>query len=667
MSQEVLLYTQDLPVAIQEVESLGGRVTQQLTNVVIVANLPESVNPESLTHTTTVAPSDLDHVSQIAANAWASLKNKRESQAPSPAEGLPWDAPGFQPPRKVQEELQSLHADVAESTGTSTSLYMIGSIAVGVIIVSGQTDLNFSDAERQKVIQEVQEGLGFLANAEPRANVNFVYDIRLIDVTATPGSTSDYESAESPWRNAALQQMGFSASRQGSIDYVQQLRRDKGTNWAYVAYFTKYPLHHFAYAVDEKVCMEYSNDGWGSDLINRVFAHESCHIFGAADEYGSCACGGSYGYLSVPNNNCVNCSGTHVSCLMERNELTMCQWTRGQIGWDDRLLRPIQQPTPPTPPNASISAVARKPENLDLFITGNDGRVYTSWWFAGSDWSGINDNWRSIGGIFPPGAPVSAVARKPENLDLFITGNDGRVYTSWWFAGSDWSGINDNWRSIGGIFPPGAPVSAVARKPENLDLFITGNDGRIYTSWWFAGSDWSGINDNWRPIGGFFPVGAPVSAVARQPGILDLFVVGNDGRVYTSWFVEGVSDWSGINDSWRPIGGFFPVGAPVSAVARQPGILDLFVVGNDGRVYTSWFVEGVSDWSGINDSWRPIGGFFPVGAPVSAVARQPGILDLFVVGNDGRVYTSWFVEGVSDWSGINDSWRPIGGFFPVPH
>jgi hypothetical protein len=144
-------------------------------------------------------------------------------------------------------------------------------------------------------------------------------------------------------------------------------------------------------------------------------------------------------------------------------------------------------------------------------------------------------------------------------LDLFITGNDGRVYTSWWFAGSDWSGINDNWRSIGGIFPPGAPVSAVARKPENLDLFITGNDGRIYTSWWFAGSDWSGINDNWRPIGGFFPVGAPVSAVARQPGILDLFVVGNDGRVYTSWFVEGVSDWSGINDSWRPIGGFFPV------------------------------------------------------------------------------------------------------------
>ncbi|MCC5624226.1 hypothetical protein LC574_24230, partial [Nostoc sp. CHAB 5715] len=149
-------------------------------------------------------------------------------------------------------------------------------------------------------------------------------------------------------------------------------------------------------------------------------------------------------------------------------------------------------------------------------------------------------------------------------------------------------------------------------------------------------------------------------------GQLDLFVVGNDGRVYTSWWQEGVSDWSGINNNWRSIGGFFPVGARVSAVARRSGQLDLFVVGNDGRVYTSWWQEGVSDWSGINNNWRSIGGFFPVGARVSAVARRSGQLDLFVVGNDGRVYTSWWQEGVSDWSGINDNWRSIGGFFPLP-
>jgi hypothetical protein len=259
------------------------------------------------------------------------------------------------------------------------------------------------------------------------------------------------------------------------------------------------------------------------------------------------------------------------------------------------------------------------------------------------DWSGIYDNWRPVGGFFPKGAPITAVTRNPGQLDLFVCGNDGRVYTSWWYQGQDWSGVNDNWRSIGGIFPAGAPVAAVARTPNNLDLFICGNDGRVYTSWWYLGADWSGINDNWRSIGGFFPAGAPLAAVARTPNNLDVFICGNDGRVYTSWWYLGV-DWSGINDNWRSIGGVFPAGARISAVARTSNNLDLFICGNDGRVYTSWWYQGV-DWSGVNDNWRSIGGFFPAGAPVAAVARTPNNLDVFICGNDGRVYTSWWPAG----------------------
>lgn len=154
--------------------------------------------------------------------------------------------------------------------------------------------------------------------------------------------------------------------------------------------------------------------------------------------------------------------------------------------------------------------------------------------------------------------------------------------------------------------------------------------------------DWSGLGDRWRNIGGVFPAGAPVAALARQPGILDLFVVGNDGRVYTSSWVEGVTDWSGLGSRWRNIGGVFPVGAQVAAVSRKPGQLDLFVTGNDGRVYTSWWTEGVTDWSGLGDRWRNIGGVFPNAARVSAVARRPDQLDLFATGNDGIVYTSWW-------------------------
>jgi hypothetical protein len=265
------------------------------------------------------------------------------------------------------------------------------------------------------------------------------------------------------------------------------------------------------------------------------------------------------------------------------------------------------------------------------------------WWDVNPvpvGWSGAADNWKSVGGFFPRGAPVSAVARKPGQLDLFVCGNDGRVYTSWWTQDNEWSGINNNWRSIGGVFPPGARVAAVARTPNNLDLFICGNDGRVYTSWWFQGADWSGVHDNWRSIGGFFPRGAPLAAVARTPNNLDLFICGNDGRVYTSWWFQG-ADWSGVHDNWRSIGGFFPAGAPLAAVARTPNNLDLFICGNDGRVYTSWWFQG-ADWSGINNNWQSIGGFFPVGGPLAAVARMPNHLDVFICGNDGRVYTSWW-------------------------
>jgi len=313
------------------------------------------------------------------------------------------------------------------------------------------------------------------------------------------------------------------------------------------------------------------------------------------------------------------------------------------------------------PAGAPVSAAARTPAILDVFITGNDGRVYTSWKVQGQNWSGSGNNWKSLGGIFPPGAPVTALARKPWVLDLFITGNDGRVYTSWWTEGAEWSGINNNWKSLGGFFPPGAPVTAIARTPDIIDLFITGNDGRVYTSWWTLGQEWSGVNNNWKPLGGFFPAGAPIAATARRPTILDLFITGNDGRVYTSWWNEG-GDWSGINNNWKSLGGFFPNGNPVTALAQSPWRLDLFITGNDGRVYTSWWNDG-AEWSGINNNWKPIGGFFPSCAAVTPLNRATGILDLFITGFDGRVYTSWKV-GEGEWLGINNNWKSIGGIFP---
>ena len=44
--------------------------------------------------------------------------------------------------------------------------------------------------------------------------------------------------------------------------------------------------------------MQYAIDGWGPNNIDRVFAHETCHIFNAPDEYAAsgCDCGGAWEY-----------------------------------------------------------------------------------------------------------------------------------------------------------------------------------------------------------------------------------------------------------------------------------------------------------------------------------------------------------------------------------
>ncbi|WP_077490701.1 tectonin domain-containing protein [Sinomonas mesophila] len=199
-------------------------------------------------------------------------------------------------------------------------------------------NLVVSGAERRQIVAEVLEGLAFLGTAGAAENVSFQLDLRFPTVDVATGTGHDYEPMEAPWRDAALTQLGFEGSRDGSVDYVTSIRSALGATWAYVGYFTKYPTHHFAYAGRERIVMEYANDGWGPAEISRVFAHETCHIFGAADEYGGCSCDAS-GHHGIPNLNCRNCTSAQVPCLMEANTLVLCPWSRGQVGW--RLWIPV--------------------------------------------------------------------------------------------------------------------------------------------------------------------------------------------------------------------------------------------------------------------------------------------------------------------------------------
>ncbi|TXB68801.1 hypothetical protein FQV27_11090 [Paracoccus aurantiacus] len=267
----------------------------------------------------------------------------RDAKRDRPYQGLSWhgaDGPG--PIHPPGEAIVSAPSDArAPIPGVPLSARLTGRVAVGLVIVSGpDPKLRFTEADQILVVSEVQNGLSFLANEAPRKDVTFVHDIEVITVDAAeapPGS--GFDAYEAPWRDEALAQLGQPPGDEGVARHAESLRSKHGTDWAYVAFFTKYRLGHFAYARlgGPRLVMHFDNDGWGPDQIDRVFAHETGHIFNAPDEYAQsgCDCGGAWGHFGEPNRNCASCAPDGgVKCIMQSNDWAMCDATRLHLGYD---------------------------------------------------------------------------------------------------------------------------------------------------------------------------------------------------------------------------------------------------------------------------------------------------------------------------------------------
>ena len=161
------------------------------------------------------------------------------------------------------------------------------------------------------------------------------------------------------------------------------------------------------------------------------------------------------------------------------------------------------------------------------------------------------------------GAPVTAVVRGPDKLDIFVVGTDNHVYTAAWRPDSGgWQG----WWRIGDIsVPHRTPVHAVSRSADKLDIFVTDVSGRVMSAAWEPAftDGWHGW---WHINGGLGAPGAPVTAVVRGPNKLDIFVVGTDGRAYTAAWRPDSGGWQG----WWTIGtARFPARRDQRRVAQQ--------------------------------------------------------------------------------------------------
>ena len=130
-------------------------------------------------------------------------------------------------------------------------------------------------------------------------------------------------------------------------------------------------------------------------------------------------------------------------------------------------------------------------------------------------------------------------------------------------------------------------IAAVSRAEGNLDLFVIGFDNRIWSTFWTAAGGW---NHDWFPLPGhavFDRDKQQVAAVSRAEGNLDLFVIGFDNHIWSTFWTEAGS-W---NHDWFPLPGqavFDRDKQQVAAVSRAEGNLDLFVIGFDNHIWSTY-------------------------------------------------------------------------------
>lgn len=476
----------------------------------------------------------------------------RSAKQARPRHGESWDMAGC---TSVVSPPQDLRAAAAPAGAGPTSSYLEGSVAVGIVIVEGPTaGLKFSAAERTKVVAEVQNGLGWYASAAPRAGLSFHYDVHVVPLTVAPDPNAG--DLEGRWRDPALAALGYPAGGNGVLQYAEHLRSSLGTRWTYVAFFTKYPLGHFAYAYigGPYLVMDYANDGWGPDNIDRVFAHETGHVFGAPDEYASsgCDCGGSWGRFATPNSNCENCApGGGVTCLMRSNDFSFCAFTPAHLGlWLDTPL---------------ISRATAKVVDI-TGSTAGDGVAAIQWGFHGGD----NQRFRleAVGG-----GDLRAVARHSGKVLEVSNASkaDGAPLVQW-----AWNGGDHQRFRLEGV--GGQDVRLVA-KHSGKAVDVSGgslSDGAALIQWPWHG----GKNQRWGYRGTPLLARHSGKAVDVQGASLD------NGAKAVQWPLHGGENQEFLVE--RLAGGY------VRLVAKHSGkVLDVYGASTaDGAPVVQWVWNG---------------------------------------------------------------------------
>jgi hypothetical protein len=152
-------------------------------------------------------------------------------------------------------------------------------------------------------------------------------------------------------------------------------------------------------------------------------------------------------------------------------------------------------------PGSPITAIKRDDRQVDIFVVGReqtvgqrDSPVFTNWMDPEADpehphwsrWLRLEDPRYRDHFTVPPRSPITAIKRDSHHEDIFVVGRDGAVFTNWVRDDGPWNGwdrIEDLSYGDGFKVQPGSPITAIKRDDRQVDIFVVGRDGAVFTNW----------------------------------------------------------------------------------------------------------------------------------------------------------------------------------------
>jgi hypothetical protein len=240
------------------------------------------------------------------------------------------------------------------------TMTLTGDVAVGILTIDGPGVANLSLTDAADLTLGILHGFDILySNAPASAKLVFLVEPRTITLSVDPNTVpaplanpasatfADFEAREAKWRDPALASLGLAAGFAGIAQYRSNLLSRPwpadNPQKSIVMLLTNYNAVRFGYAAEGRFVMQLSaaRNAVATAHLDRVIAHETCHLFNAPDEYGACVPLQLFGPFNTPNGNGVKSIIPHTPCLMAGETDDLCVWSKAH-GW-----APVPFPVPP--------------------------------------------------------------------------------------------------------------------------------------------------------------------------------------------------------------------------------------------------------------------------------------------------------------------------------